>query len=64
MKLRAEIVKAEIIEFGFKVFHVRLAKGVRRFSRESIVRRHIGPRPWCEMFFVDEQGRVHEVFSK
>lgn len=63
MKLIAEIVKPRPIFSDDKIFHVRLPIGRRRFGHEDIIVRHIGPRPWSEMFWIDEQGHVHEVFS-
>lgn len=66
MKLIGEIVKSEANDLWppMKIFHIRLVKGRRRFGRERIVERHIGKRPWSEMFFVDDEGHVHEVFAK
>lgn len=63
MKLVATIIKP-VDTFGLKVFHVRLAKDRQRFLHESITERHIGPRPWSEIFWVDETGHIHEVFAR
>jgi hypothetical protein len=59
MKLHAIIIKSEP-----GMFHVRLALGVRRFLRENIVVRNIGPRPWSEATWVDKEGHVHELFAR
>lgn len=63
MKLIATIIKP-VDTFGMKVFHVRLAKDRRRFLEEEIVIRHIGPRPWSEMTWMDKDGYIHEVFAR
>jgi hypothetical protein len=64
MRLRAWILPSRMRG----VFHVKLPKGVflrnRMFACESVVQRHIGPRPWAEMSFVDQDGYTHHVFSK
>jgi len=60
MKLVAWIIASEE-----GMFHFKLQKGVRYFvGLERIVARHIGPRPWAEMFFVDEDGYSHLVYMK
>lgn len=67
MKKIAEIIQVENVFRGIwtiKSFHVRLEKGIRHFFYENIVRRHIGPRPWGEMTWMDNEGHVHEVFTK
>jgi hypothetical protein len=64
MKLIAEVIKPvnSVGSVRVKAFHVRLAKGRRRFLMEDVVTRHIGPRPWSEATWVDRDGHVHEVF--